>query len=147
VRGAVVRKGPEPDGDLGDDPERALGADHEPDQVVSRDALGRPPTEPDDLSGCRHHFEREHVVARHPVLEAAQPAGVGGDVAADGRPRRAGRVGRIPQQLLGGSGAEIVVHDPGLHDGKPLSRVDLDDLPHELGGQGDSTVDRVGPAG
>ena len=63
VRGASAAR-PKPDGDLGDDPERALGADHEPDQVVPRDALGGPLTEPDDLAGGRDDLEREHVVAR-----------------------------------------------------------------------------------
>ena len=44
-----------------------------------------------------HDVQREHRLAGHSVLHAAQAAGVGGDVAADGREGVAGRVGGVPQ--------------------------------------------------
>src|SRR3712207_7263788 len=48
----------------------------------------------------------EHVVAGDAVLEAAQAAGAGGDVAAHGRDRAAARVGREQQPLPGSRSEE-----------------------------------------
>ncbi len=48
----------EPDRHLGDHTQRALGADHEPDQVVARHAFRGAPPETHDLPGRRDHFQR-----------------------------------------------------------------------------------------
>ena len=121
----------QPQGHLGDHPEGALGADEQAGQVVAGDALGGPPAQP--RPRCRSPAgppttarRPEHVVAGDAVLEAAQPAGVGGDVAADRRPRGAGRVRRVPQAVLGDGGLEVVVDDAGLHDGDQVVGVDLE---------------------
>ena len=131
------------------DAERALGADHQPGQVVAGDALGGPAARAGPRSPCRETTSSaQHVVAGHAVLDAAQAAGVGGDVAADGRPRRAGGVGRVPQAVLGGGRAQVVVDDARLHDGEPLGRVDLAgsrSSAREL--MTTAAVDRVRPAG
>ena len=134
---------PQPHRHLRDHTQRALGADHEPDQVVPRHALRGAPPEAHDLPGRRDHFQRQHVVACHPVLHAAQPAGVRGDVAADRRQGGAGRVGRVPQVVLGGGRAQIVVHHAGLDDRQPLAGVDLDDGAHPFGAQDHAPVHGV----
>ena len=85
-------------------PERALGADHERGEVVAGRALGRAAAEAHDLAVGEHDRHAEHVVARDAVLDAADAAGVGGDVAADRRDPVARRVGRIPEPV-GGDGA------------------------------------------
>ena len=139
--------GAQPDGHLGDHPERALRADHQPDQVVARHPLGRAPAQPQDLAGGGHDFEREHVVARDPVLDAAQTARIRGDVPADGRPRGARGIRRVPQAVLRGGGPQHVVHDTRLHDREPLLRIDLDDPAHPLGREHDPALDGVRATG
>ncbi len=98
------------------------------------------------LPGGQHHLEGQHVVPGHAVLEAAQASGVGGHVPADGRDLVAGRVGRVPQALLGDSPAQVVVDDAGLDHGDLVGRVDRLDGGHQLGGEDDAAVDGVGPA-
>ena len=61
----------------------------------------------------QHHVEPEHVVGGDAVLHAAQPARVGGDVAADGADLVRRRVGRIPEAVLGGRGLDVHVEGPG----------------------------------
>ena len=134
---------PQPHRHLGDHAERALGADHEPDQVVAGHALRGAAPEPHDLPGRRDHLQRQHVVACHAVLHAAQPAGVRGDVAADRRNGGARRVGRVPQAVLGGGLAQVVVHHAGLDDRQPLAGVDLDDGAHLFGAQDHAPVHGV----
>ena len=144
------RRGPrraQPHGHLGDHAERALGSDHQPDEVVARHALRGAAAQPHDLAGGRDDLEGEHVVAGDAVLDAAQAAGVRGDVPADRRPRGARRVRRVPEPVLGGGGAQHVVHDARLHDREPLGGVDLDDPAHPLGREHDPALDRVRPAG
>ena len=90
--------GQQAQGRLGDDPERALGADEEVRQVVAHDVLGVPAAGADDLAVGEHDLEAQDVVARDAVLHAAQAAGVLGEVAADragleATPGRAGRRG------------------------------------------------------
>ena len=114
---------PQPDRHLGDHTERALGADHEPDQVVARHAFRGAPPEAHDLPGRRDHLQRQHVVARHPVLHAAQPTGVRRDVAADRRGRRrwtgrAGTTGRVRRRPCEGRRSpRRVGRPPAAHRG------------------------------
>ena len=79
--------GTQPYGDLGDQPEGALRTDQQTGEVVPGDTLRGLTTQPDQLAGAGDHLEPQDVVAGHAVLDAADAAGVGGDVAADGRPR------------------------------------------------------------
>ncbi|CAB4915616.1 unannotated protein [freshwater metagenome] len=137
----------QPDGDLGDDPERALRPDDQAHQVVARHALGGAPTEPDDLAAAGHDLELEHVVAGDAVLHAAQAPGVGRHVAADRRPGRARGVRGVPEAVLGHRGAQVVVDDPGLDDGQPLQGVDLEHPVHPLERHDDAALERVRPAG
>ena len=91
--------------------------------------------------------QAEHVIAGDAVLQAAQAARVGGDVAADGRPRGAGRVGRVPQAVFGHGGLEVVVDRARLHDAHQVVRVDFEDLVHPGQVEDDGAADRVGAAG
>ncbi len=131
---------------LGDHSEGPLRADQQRAQVVSGHALGGAPPQPDHLAAAGDHLQPQHVVAGDAVLDAAHPAGVGGDVAAYGRPGGAGRVRRVPQPVLGAGPAQIVVDDAGLHHGQPLAGVDLQHLVHGLEGHHDGAVQGVGPA-
>ena len=142
---------PQPQGDLGDDAERALRTDHQAAEVKSRNAFRGPATQPDRgaVAGGTAH-DRPHtedVVAGDAVLEAAQAAGVGRDVAADRRPRRARGVRRVPEALLAHERLEIVVDDAGLDDADEVVGVDLDDLVHPRQVEDEAAVDGVRAAG
>ena len=116
-------------------------------EVVAGDALGRAPPEPDDLAGAGDDLEAEHVVAGDAVLEAADAAGVGGDVAADRRPGGAGRVRRVPEAVLGAGRPQPVVDDARLDDGEALDGVDLEDPVHGVERDDDAAGHRVRAAG
>ena len=61
-----------------------------------------------------HDGQPEHVVGRDAVLHAAQPAGVGGDVAADRADLERRRVGRVPEPVLRGRRLDLGVERAGL---------------------------------
>src|SRR5262249_48358131 len=69
-------------GDLGDDPEQALGAGDDPEQIVAA-GLGMLAADPHDLTGHQYDLAAEHVVGGHAVFEAVHTAGVLRDVAAN----------------------------------------------------------------
>ena len=133
--------------DLGDDTEGALGADHQPGEVVAGNTLGCAAAKPYELAGAGDDLYAEDVVPGDAVLDAAQAAGVGGDVAADGGPGCAGRIRRVPEAFLGAGSAEVVVDDARFDDGEAFEGVDLLDGVHLVEGDDDTTVDGVGTAG
>ena len=90
-----------------DDAERALRADHERREVEPRHALDGAVAEAEQPAVGEHEVDAEHGVAHDSVLRAQQPAGAGGDVAADRRDRAARRIGRPPQAVLGERGVEV----------------------------------------
>ncbi len=140
------RQGTQPQRRLGDDAERALGADEQPLEVVARDVLDRAAAQPDGPAVGQDDLEREHVVRGHAVLHAAQPTGVRREVAPD-RAELVGRgVGRVPEAVPARRLLDLGVHQPGLHHGVHALGVDVD-LPHPLEAEQDAAVDRAGPAG
>src|SRR5262249_17361646 len=89
-------------------------------------------------------LEAEDMVDGDAVLEGVGPAGVGGDVAADGAGALAGGVGgEVPAV-----GFEVVgepeVDDAGLDDGEAVAVIDLEDALHA--GQGDDHAAANGQA-
>ena len=150
------QRGPQPQGHLGEHAERALGPDEQPDHVEACHALGGAAAEPHRIAvGDRtfnhgpadHRAQAQHIVAGHAVLQAAQAARVGGHVAADRRPGRAGRVGRVPQAVLGHGRLHVVVDHTWLDHAEQVVPVDLDDPVHPGQVEDHAAVDRVGPAG
>ena len=115
------------DGDLGDDAEHALGADHDAEQIVAL-RIEMLAAEPDDLAVDRHHFDADDVVGREPVFEAVHAARILGDVAADRAGDLARRVGRIvePETLHGVGDAEI--GHARLSDHAAVGDIDVEDL-------------------
>src|SRR5262249_54048345 len=91
-RAVSLRVARDADPDLGDDAEGALRADDDAGQVVAGVVLGRA-AGLDDLAVGQDDLHAQDVVDRDAVLEGVRPAGVGGDVAADGTRPLAGRVG------------------------------------------------------
>jgi hypothetical protein len=82
---------------LGDDAERALAADEEVAEVVAGDVLHALGAEPADGAVGEDDLEAHDVVAGDAVFQAAQTAGVLGDVAADGADLHRAGIGRIEQ--------------------------------------------------
>ena len=134
---------PKRQGQLGDDAERSLGADHQRGQVVAGRSLRGAAAEAHDLSVREHHGHAQHVVARHAVLHAADAARIRGGIAADRRDPVARRVGRIPESVSGDRLPEVVVDHPGLGDDVPLCGVDLEHARHALERDDDRVRERV----
>ena len=114
---------------LGDDAERALGADHQVQQAVAGAGLADGLAELDDAPVGEDDRQRENVVARHAVFHRAHAAGVRGDVAADGGGLLAG-IGRIHQAVREGVGREILQQDAGLDAHDEIVHVIVQDLVH-----------------
>ena len=115
---------------LGDDAERALGADEQVLHRVAGDVLDARAAEARDPPVRQHDLERHHVVARDAVLQPAQAAGVLGDVAADrADPHRAG-IRRIEQAVPRGGFVDREGHDARLRPHREVAWIDVDDRVH-----------------
>ena len=117
----------QPHGDLRDDPERALRAEHHAAQVRPGLLAGVAADRHQRAVG-QHDLGGQHVVGGEPVLEAVRAAGVLRDVAADRAHLLAGRVGRVVQPVRRRRLRDRQVGDARLDDRPPVDRVDLQDL-------------------
>ncbi len=133
-------------GRFGDDAERSFRTNHQPHQVVTSNSFGGDPAEPYQLAGAGHYLEGQHIILGYAVLDAAHAAGICRDIPANGRPRRACWIGRIPEALLGGGGAQLVIDHSGLNHGQPLERIDQADLVESVERDDHAAVNGVGAA-
>ena len=78
-------RGLDAQGDLADQPERALRADEQPRQVVAGRRLARPRARAQDLAIGADDDEREHVLAHRAVANGRRARRAGGDHAAERR--------------------------------------------------------------
>ena len=83
---------------LRDDAERSLGTDDKPRRSYPGTSSTAPPSS-HHLAVGQHQLDAEHVIGRDAVLERVRPAGVLGDVAADGAGRLAGGIGRVEEPV------------------------------------------------
>ena len=145
VAGGCLRRH-EPERRPRHDAERALAADEELDEREPGGVLD--PLAPEAHEGAvgQHDVQPEHVVGGDAVLHAAQPPGVGRDVAADRADLEGRRVGWIPEPVPGGGLLDLDVEGARLDDGGAGGRVDLDGA-HPLEAEHDAAVDRVGATG
>ena len=131
---------------LGRDAEGPLAADDDAGQVVAGVVLRRP-ADLDDLAVGQHELQTEDVVDRDAVLQRVRPAGVGGDVAADGAGPLARRVGGVVVarrlQVIG----QPDVDDARLDHGVAVAEVDFEDPLHPRQGDHDAAADRQAAAG
>ena len=137
----------EPQHDPRDDRERPFRANEQVREVVAGNVLHRLAAGLDDLAGRQHRLEPEDVVAGHPVLERARPAGVFADVAADRRPAEAGWVRRIEQPDALDGVLQVARDDVRLDDGDEVRLVDLEDPVQPLQAEHDAAPHGHGPAG
>ena len=118
---------------LCDDAERALGADHQVQEVIAGAGLGDRGAEVGDLAGGQDHGHGLHIVPRGPVLHAPHAAGVGGDVAAQGGqllPRIRGIETFMGQGVL----RQLLEENTGLDGHGVVVQVIAQDLVHFGGG-------------
>jgi hypothetical protein len=108
-------------------------------EVVAGRGLDDSAAGANDLAGGERQLQAEDVLAGDTVLDGLHPAGVGGDVAADGRAVLA-RVHRVGQPDLGKHSVELVELDAWLYDGEMSLLVDLVDAVHPLERHHDTTV-------
>ena len=131
-RGARRRLRDQPQRDLGDDRQRALGSHEQLRQVVADDVLHRLGAGADDLAGREHRLQRQDVAARGAVLHRARASGALRDVAAQGRDLQAGRIRRIEQPACLDGVLQLAGEDVGLHHGEQVLAVDLEDAVEAL---------------
>ena len=135
----------ESQGHLGDHPEGAFAADEQFRQAQSRNIFQARAAQAHRGAVGQHHLQAQHVIGGDAVLDAAQAAGVGGDVAADAADLERRRVGRVPQPVLGDGLLDLGIEQARLDDRGAGHRVD-GDVAHLLRRQHDAAVDGGGPA-
>ncbi len=120
---------------LGDDAERAFGADEQPGQVVAGRGLPRAAAGVDHTTVRQHHGQPQHVLAHRPVADGGGARGAGGGHAADGGvgagvdgEHQAGVLQACFQRLPGDAGfhgdVEVVLAD--AQDARHAGEVDAD---------------------
>ena len=112
-------------------------------QAVTGARLGDGAAELEYLTVGQHRGQVEHVVAGGAVLDGAQAAGVGGDVAADRAGLLAG-VGRVHEAVRGGVGGQVAQAHAGLHAHVEVAHVIAQDLVHVHGAENHTSGKRGG---
>ncbi len=110
---------------LRNDPQGALGLDHQPGQIVARDALDRTRTGLDQRPRGIKKFHAHKIVFGHAIFEPAQAAGVFRNIAADGGHRLRAGVRRIKQIFFGHRSGELGGNDARLHHGVEVVGIDF----------------------
>ncbi len=129
------RRDMEPEGRLGDDPERPLRPDEQVRQCIPGDVLDVLAARPDHAPVGKDDLEAEDAVAGLAVLHATQPAGVRPEVPADRADLVARGVRGVEEALGGHRGLQLRVEDAGLGHDDQVRPVDLEHPVHP--GEGD----------
>ncbi len=114
---------------LGHDAERALAADDDTEEVVSR-GVSHSASELRDPSVGGDECRREHMVRREAVLQAVRSAGVLRDVAADGADLLRRGIGRVEVPERPDRLADVEVGHAGLDRDLLVVEVDVEDRAH-----------------
>ena len=120
-----LRDAVQAEADLGDDAERALGADHQPGQVVAVGGLAGAAAGVDDAAIGEDHLEAQHVLADGAVADGVGAGGAGRAHAADGAV--AAGVDREEHALVAQVVVELLAGDAGLDQAVHVLGVDLED--------------------
>ena len=128
-RGRRLRDGVDAQGRRADEAERALGADHQPREVISGRGLAGPRMRAQHLAAGVDHGQPQDVLAHRPVAHGRRAGRAGGDHPAD---RRVGAGIDGEEHALGAQpGIERPARHPGLDgdveiiDRRPADRVHL----------------------
>lgn len=134
----------QPHGRLGDEAERALGADEQVAQVIAGGVFYQIFVELQDFAAARDHGESRHPVTGHPVANHLDATGVGREVPSElARPRR-GEIHRVEKAFLLGELLELTSDDPGLTVYGAIGRAEREDPVHGIEGDHDLAVGRDG---
>ena len=115
--------------DLGDDAERALGADEQPRQVVAGGGLAHAAAGVDQPPVGQRHGQPQHVLADRAVAHRVGAGGARRAHPADRAQRRAG-IDREEQALVAQVLVELIARDAGLDAAVHVGLADLDDAGH-----------------
>eukprot|EP00968_Pinguiococcus_pyrenoidosus_P027976 scaffold7595_cov267-Pinguiococcus_pyrenoidosus.AAC.2 len=118
----------DPQGGFGDDSERALRADHQARQIVSRRALLGPWGGLHDASVGHHDRETNHVLPHGPVAHRGAAAAPARGHSPDGR--AGARIEREPQAFRLQDFVQLQVADAGLHRDVEVPLGEPQDLRH-----------------
>ena len=113
-------------GDFGDDPEQALGAGDDAEEIVAA-GIQMLAAEPQHLAGHQHQFAAEQVIGGHAVFEAMHAAGILRHIAADGAGDLRRRIGGVIEAGLLDRLRHREIGDAGLDHGDAIVKVDLAD--------------------
>ena len=125
--------------DRGGDADGAFRA-HEESRHVVATGLGRLAAELHDVAVGHHDFHAGHVIHRDAVHQGVRPAGIFGDVAADGAGLLAGRIGREVEAKMRNVLGELQIHHAGLHHGALVFDIDFEDAVHAREGDNDAAL-------
>ena len=113
----------QPELDLGDDAERALGADHQVGEVVAGGGFAHPAAGLDQPAVRQRHLQAEHVLADGAVADGGGAAGARRAHAADGA--LAAGIDREEQALVAQVLVELLPGHAGLDAAVHVGGVDL----------------------
>ena len=134
-----LRNAVEPHGQLGNDPERALGADKQPGQIIAGRRFARAPRGSDDPAVGEHYGQGQHVLAHRPVAHRIGARGAGRRHAAE-RGVGAG-IDRKEEAGVAQIFVQLLVRDPGFDGGVEIGGADPQDLVHLRQVDADAAVD------
>ena len=138
----LLRDAVEAHGELGDDAERAFGADHQAGEVVAGGRLARALGGLDDGAVGHHGGEVQHVLAHGAVAHGRGARGAGGGHAADGGLLGAG-IDREEQAHVAQVVVELLARDAGLHHAVEIALVDGEHAVHAREVEGEAAHRRI----
>ena len=127
------------DGQLGEEAQRALGADHQVDEAVAAGGLDGLAAQRDEPAVRQRNLHAQHVVARDAVAHGAHAARIGHGVAAH-RGGLLARVRRIEQPRALERLGELHQQHARLHGRGHVAGIHLQHALHALGGEHHAAV-------
>ena len=131
-RGLGLRQRAQAQQHAGDHAQRALGADEELLEVIARVVLEHGAQHGQHRAVGQHHFQAQHLLAHHAVLQHAIAAGIGGHVATDLAAAARAQVHAERQSRVHGGFLHGLQRGPGLHRHGGGAGVDGFDRRHAL---------------
>ena len=115
---------------LGDDSKSSLRAYKKVAQTVASHIFHAFVARPDHLAIRKNHFKTHHVVACHPIFEAAESAGIFRHIATDGGNLHRSGVGRIEESGIVGCFCDLGGNGTRLGKQSQVSRVEFENPVH-----------------
>ncbi len=120
--------------------EQPFAADEQAREIEALLVLVRAPAAAQHAAVGEDDLEAEHIVARHAVFQAARPAGVRGDIAADAAFLQRRGIGWIEEPDLAHLRLKVAGDHARLHHGDAVGKMDLLDAIHARHAQRDAAA-------